>query len=70
MSSFMCKFISMFMCRLCRRHRLPMDILVEKNPERFKACLLDFIRQFKDIEHLNTFVSALGSEKEVSIHLE
>jgi len=56
--------------RLCRRHRLPMDILVEKNPERFKACLLDFIRQFKDIEHLNTFVSALGSEKEDTVRNE
>lgn len=51
---------------LCRRHRLPVDILVEKNPEKFKENLLDFIRHFKDPEHLNTFVSMLGSEKEVS----
>ncbi|EME29399.1 elongator complex protein 1 isoform 1 [Galdieria sulphuraria] len=56
--------------RLCRRHRLPMDILVEKNPEGFKENILDFIKQFKDPEHLNTFVSMLGSEQEDTIRNE
>ncbi|GJQ11216.1 hypothetical protein GpartN1_g3007.t1 [Galdieria partita] len=55
---------------LCRRHRLPMDILVEKNPERFKENILDFIKQFKDPEHLNTFVSMLGSEQQDIIRNE
>ncbi|KDN37370.1 IKI3-domain-containing protein [Tilletiaria anomala UBC 951] len=48
--------------RVCRTHRLDLNILHDHCPQEFMANLQPFIRQVADVDHFNLFLTSLKDE--------
>lgn len=48
--------------RICRTHRLDVNILYDHDPVSFMTNIGSFVRQVKDVDHINLFLSGLRNE--------
>ncbi|KAF9975119.1 hypothetical protein BGZ73_001334 [Actinomortierella ambigua] len=46
----------------CRKHRIDLNLLYDHNPQRFMENVGEFVRQVKDVDYLNLFLSFLRNE--------
>jgi elongator complex protein 1 len=53
----------------CRKHRIDLNVIVDKDPKRFRERLPSFIEQVHDVDYINLFLTNLGSEVVFSISL-
>ncbi|KAF8925154.1 hypothetical protein BGZ58_001096 [Dissophora ornata] len=55
-----CDFRTAFVT--CRKHRIDLNILYDHNPKVFMENMTEFVKQVKDVDYLNLFLSFLRSE--------
>ncbi|KAJ1032623.1 hypothetical protein NDA16_000646 [Ustilago loliicola] len=48
--------------RICRTHRMDVNILYDHDPEAFMASVATFVQQVADVDYLNLFLSGLRDE--------
>ncbi len=48
--------------RICRTHRLDVNILYDHNPAGFMANVATFVQQVADVDHLNLFLSGMRDQ--------
>ncbi|KAF9164239.1 hypothetical protein DFQ26_001667 [Actinomortierella ambigua] len=46
----------------CRKHRIDLNLLYDHNPQQFMENVGEFVRQVKDVDYLNLFLSFLRNE--------
>ncbi|KAF9432452.1 hypothetical protein BGZ76_010790 [Entomortierella beljakovae] len=46
----------------CRKHRIDLNLLYDHNPKAFMENVAEFVKQIKEVDHLNLFLSFLKSE--------
>ncbi|ORZ11311.1 IKI3 family-domain-containing protein [Lobosporangium transversale] len=55
-----CDFRTAFLT--CRKHRIDLNILYDHNPKVFMENVAEFVKQIKEVDHLNLFLSFLRNE--------
>ncbi len=45
----------------CRKHRIDLNVIVDRDPKLFRERLSSFIEQVKDVDYINLFLTNLGS---------
>jgi len=45
----------------CRKHRIDLNVIVDRDPDLFRKRLTSFIEQVHDIDYINLFLTNLGS---------
>ena len=45
----------------CRKHRIDLNVIVDRDPKLFTKCLSSFIEQVHDVDYINLFLTNLGS---------
>ncbi|KAG0241352.1 IKI3 family-domain-containing protein [Mortierella sp. GBAus27b] len=55
-----CDFKTAFVT--CRKHRIDLNILYDHNPKMFMENVAQFVKQVKEVDHLNLFLSFLRNE--------
>jgi IKI3 family len=45
----------------CRKHRIDLNVIVDRNPKLFRERLSSFIEQVHDVDYINLFLTNLGS---------
>lgn len=45
----------------CRKHRIDLNVIVDRDPKLFKERLTSFIEQVHDVDYINLFLTNLGS---------
>ncbi|KAI9454947.1 IkappaB kinase complex IKAP component [Russula earlei] len=44
----------------CRKHRIDLNVIVDRNPDLFRERLSSFIEQVRDVDYINLFLTNLG----------
>lgn len=45
----------------CRKHRIDMNVIVDHDQAAFQNGLSSFVEQVDDVDHINLFLTSLGS---------
>jgi len=45
----------------CRKHRIDLNVIVDRDPKLFRERLSSFIKQVHDVDYINLFLTNLGS---------
>ena len=45
----------------CRKHRIDLNVIVDRDPKLFTERLSSFIEQVHDVDYINLFLTNLGS---------
>jgi elongator complex protein 1 len=44
----------------CRKHRIDLNVIVDRDPDLFRKRLTSFIEQVHDVDYINLFLTSLG----------
>jgi elongator complex protein 1 len=44
----------------CRKHRIDLNIIVNRDPKLFRERLPSFVEQVRDVDYINLFLTSLG----------
>jgi elongator complex protein 1 len=44
----------------CRKHRIDLNVIVDRDPKLFRDRLPSFVEQVRDVDHINLFLTNLG----------
>ena len=44
----------------CRKHRVDLNVLVDRDLDAFRQRLSSFVAQIEDVDHINLFLTSLG----------
>jgi hypothetical protein len=52
----------------CRKHRIDLNVIVDRDPKLFRERLSSFIEQVHDVDYINLFLTNLGSVTFLDLH--
>lgn len=51
----------------CRKHRVDLNVIVDRNPEKFMQDVPSFLDQVPEVDHINLFLTFVGCDLTVFV---